>query len=348
MAPSKTEICDDDVNDKAEVCDESGEGFQACSSESDDEKKNNGEMASVRGRGRPKLIRSGTKGRPKKVYQKLCFVRTEDVQIPQTVAEAYGSELSDLWKDAMEREYQALLENDTWCAVELPPNQKVIGNKWVFNLKNDEHGNVQRFKARLVAKGCGQEFGVNFGETFSPVIRYSTIRMVLALAAEHNLYLHHVDISTAYLNSKLEEDVYMRPPDGFEDTIEPNKVLKLKRTIYGLKQSGRAWNVTLDAAIRDIGYVPCKHEPCLYQANDGNKINLIAIYVDDIMIACSDKKNLELIKRKIGERFKIVDGGEVKHFLGLEIERENETGSIAVGHKQYIKNLLQRFDMENC
>lgn len=157
-----------------------------------------------------------------------------------------------------------------------------------------------------------------------------------------------MDVSTAYLNSKIEEDVFMKPPEGFENTIGPNKVLKLKRTIYGLKQAGRAWNTTLDTAIRDIGFLPCKHEPCLYQSNDGNKTNLIAVYVDDIMIACSDKKDLELIKRKIAERFKIVDGGEVKHFLGMEIERKDETGSIAVGSKQYIKNILHRYGMENC
>ena len=117
----------------------------------------------------------------------------------------------------MNIEYSALKQNKTWSLVDLPNGKKAIGSKWVFNLKKDEMGNIERFKARLVAKGCSQEFGVNYSETFSPVVRYSTIRMMFALAAEKELYLHHVDVSTAYLNSQLNEEVYMRQPDGFVD-----------------------------------------------------------------------------------------------------------------------------------
>lgn len=205
-------------------------------------------------------------------------------------------------------------------------------------------GNVQRFKARLVTKGCSQQYGINFSETFSPVVRYSTIRMILALAAEHCLYLHHIDVSF----SPLKEDVLMKPPIGFLDEQNPNQVLKLKKAIYSLKQSGRAWNSTLDAALREIGFKPCNNEPCLYKANKGNKFQLIVVYVADIMIACSDKRDLEETKRNISEKFKVVDGGDVKHYLGMVIEREGDVRPISVGHKQYIKNLLQQYGMENC
>uniref|UniRef100_A0A0K8WAZ4 Retrovirus-related Pol polyprotein from transposon TNT 1-94 n=1 Tax=Bactrocera latifrons TaxID=174628 RepID=A0A0K8WAZ4_BACLA len=139
----------------------------------------------------------------------------------------------------MKNEYQSLLDNDTWQLAELPKGQKAVRSKWVFALKKDKSGKVERFKARLVAKGCSQTYGVNYKDTFSPVVRYSTIRMIFAIAAEYGLYLHQIDVSTAYLNSELCGEIYISHPARFVDKRYPNHCLKLKKALYGLKQSGR-------------------------------------------------------------------------------------------------------------
>ncbi|KAI8124587.1 Retrovirus-related Pol polyprotein from transposon TNT 1-94 [Lucilia cuprina] len=319
-------------------------GFMGFESDSDDEDKQPS-TSGARSRGRPKIIRSGNVGRPRKVHNMINLA--EEITIPINFQDAISCNYSEKWRDAMNCEYTALQENDTWHLVELPPGKKAIGCKWVYNVKKNEEGSVTRFKARLVAKGCSQEYGINFKETFSPVLRYSSIRLIFAIAAEKGLYLHHVDISTAYLNSTLDEEVYMKQPDGFQDERYPGQVLRLKKAIYGLKQSGRSWNTTLDAAIRSMNFKACDSEPCIYTRHENGKYNFIAVYVDDILIACSADADLHSIKDGIANKFKLVDNGNVKQFLGMEIKREGDTGKISVGHTQYIEKVLMDYGMEN-
>lgn len=168
-----------------------------------------------RGQGRPKIIRTGRPGRPRKEYNTLNLIQASEIKVPETVKEALASEHSQCWWDAMQEEYQALIDNGTWEITDLPQGQKSVGCKWVFALKRGKDGLIERFKARLVAKGYAQEYGVNYTETFSPVVRYETIRMLIALAAQYELHLHQMDVSTAYLNSELSDDVYMSQPPCF-------------------------------------------------------------------------------------------------------------------------------------
>lgn len=136
----------------------------------------------------------------------------------------------------------SLRDNETWSLVDLPKGEQPIGCKWVFAVNRDKDGNVDCFKSRLVAKGCSQRWGINYTETFSPVARYSKIRLVIALAVEHGMYIHQMDVSSAYLNGDLHDVVYMRQPEGFIDEQHPQRVLRLHKSLYGLKQSGREWN----------------------------------------------------------------------------------------------------------
>jgi len=138
------------------------------------------------------------------------------------------------------KEYSQLQSSKTWSLVDLFAGERTVGSKWVFAIKGDQYGYVERFKARLVAKGCGQEYGVNYTETFSPVAR-SSIRLVIALAVENKMFMHQLDVSAAYLNGDLQDVVYMRQPQGFVDTAYPKRVLRLHKSLYGLKQSGREW-----------------------------------------------------------------------------------------------------------
>lgn len=167
--------------------DEEGEEF---ASANDDDQNNVGR----RGPGRPKILRKGTLGRPKKVYNMLNNLNcADDIETPQTLAEALQSQYSNNWQESMQLEYNALLANDTWDLVDLPAGEKAIGSKWVFRIKRSQVGEIEKFKSRLVAKGCGQQLGVNYWETFSPVIRYETIRMLFAIDAEKQLYVHAPD-----------------------------------------------------------------------------------------------------------------------------------------------------------
>lgn len=206
-----------------------------------------------------------------------------DEKVPVEVKEALSCKNKNKWNDAMRAEINALEKNKTWELVDLPKEHKAIGSKWVFALKRNKDGLVDRFKARLVAKVCSQVYGVNYKETFSPVVRHATIRTLLAIAVQEEMHLHQVDINTAYLISELNDVVYMKQPEHFENHSEPKKFLRLKKFIYGLRQCGRKWNVKLDNVIQGLGLHPCENEPCLYKGNVNSKRMLVAVYVDDLI-----------------------------------------------------------------
>lgn len=265
---------------------------------------------------------------------------------PLTVAEALNRNDGRQWMESMNAEFKSIMKNDTWELVDLPENRHAIKSKWVFNVKYDKEGNVLRFKSRLVAKGCSQKYGVDYFESFSPVVRYSSLRILLALAVEYDLHVHQMDVTSAYLNGILGEEVYMIQPEKFVDKNHPQKVCKLKKALYGLKQAGREWNVKLDSVLCGIGFKRCKADTCVYTMNINNEINLVAVYVDDIMFACSSREMLHQIKYQIGLEFDVIDKGPIDHFLGMEVSM-NTNNQICIGQQQFIRKLLEDFDMVN-
>ena len=167
------------------------------------------------------------------------------------------------WLDAMEKEMKSLKANDVWDLVELPSDRAVVGSKWVFT---DADGKVELHKARLVAQGFLQKFGLDYDETFCPVVRFESFPALIALAAQNGLMLHQMDVITAFLNGELEEVVFMKQPEGFVVQGQEHLVCRLKKSIYGLKQSPRCWNSTLDRHLQKMGFVPTTSDPCLYVA----------------------------------------------------------------------------------
>ena len=174
---------------------------------------------------------------------------------PTTVKEALTGPDETQWLSAMEKEMESLHTNNVWDLVKLPKGRKAIGSKWVFKLKTGADGLVERHKARLVAQGFSQKFGSDYDETFCPVVRFESVRTVIALAVQNGLKLYQMDMTTAFLNGELEEEVYMRQPEGFVDKDRQHLVCKLKRSIYGLKQSPRCWNSGLDAQLSRMGFI---------------------------------------------------------------------------------------------
>lgn len=254
---------------------------------------------------------------------------------PKTLSEALGSECADEWKRAMEEELTAIKENDTWELTELPIGRRAIGSKWVFKNKVDENGEIIRRKARLVAQGFSQKFGIDYDEVFAPVARSTTLRMLLSVAGERNYSVRHFDITTAFLNGNLNEEIYMKQPPGFSTG---DKVYRLKKSLYGLKQAARVWNQTLHEALTTNGCDQNETDKCLYVKKEDGKVMFILIHVDDILVAYSDEKLASSTMKNVGKGFEIKDLGEVKHYLGISIERKD--GNFLISQQKYIDEIV--------
>ena len=172
--------------------------------------------------------------------------------------------------------------NDTWQLVELPSGRKPIGCKWVFKVKHDSDGNVERFKARLVVKGYAQKYGIDYEETFSPVLRFSSIRSPLAFAVQNDMLIHQMDIVTTFLNGKVDEEIYMEQPDGYVIAGKENLVCWLRKFLYGLKQSPHCWYSAFREYMESIEFKQTNADPCVYVRTLGT-ITIVAVYVDDLI-----------------------------------------------------------------
>jgi len=207
---------------------------------------------------------------------------------PVSFSQAIESTESDKWIDAMNEELKSMEYNKVWDLVQLPESSKRIGCRWVFKTKRDSNGNIERYKARLVAKGYTKKGGIDYKETFSPVSKKDSLRIVLALVAHYDLELHQMDVKTAFLNGDLEEDVYMDQPEGFEIKGKDQMVCKLKKSIYGLKQASRQWYIKFNDTITSFGFKEITVDRCIYQKISGSKFIFLVLYVDDILLAAND------------------------------------------------------------
>lgn len=248
------------------------------------------------------------------------------------------------WKQAMVEEMQAHKENDTWTLERLPAGKKLIGAKWVFKLKKNEAGEVIKYKARVVAQGYSQKYGVDYTEVFAPVTRLTTLRAMLAVAGKRGMLVKQYDAKTAYLNGRIEEELYMRQPPGFAAPGQEEFVCKLQKSIYGLRQSARCWNKALHAALLDIGFKQRGSDPCLYVFNSSGVVIYLLVYVDDFLMACTEEAEIDRVFVKLREKFDITSLGNVRYFLGHEIVKEGEYYTMQL--TAYIDSLIEKFGME--
>ena len=276
-----------------------------------------------------------------------CLLVNSVMEEPKTVHEALNGEQSSRWREAMESEYSSLLKNDTWDLVPPPEGKNIVGSRWVLKVKHDENGSVNRFKARLVAQG------VDYDEVFSPVARNTSVRSLLALANAHDLEIHQMDVKTAFLNGSLDCEIYMSQPEGFVHPDRPNHVCKLKKSIYGLKQSARCWNTTLDEYLKSVGYHKSNADGCIYvksvkEANDRISFVILGVYVDDIIPVSNNPVLLKAEKAALCERFEMIDQGEIHYLLGMSIKRDRECRTLTISQANYVERVLRKFGMENC
>nr|GEU41154.1 zinc finger, CCHC-type [Tanacetum cinerariifolium] len=229
---------------------------------------------------------------------------------------------SKKWLDAMNVEIQSMKDNDVWVLVELPPNARTVGNKWLFKKKTDMDGVVYIFKARLVAKGFTQTYRVDYEETFSPVADIRAIRILIAIAAYYDYEMWQMDVKTNFLNRHLSEEVYIEQPEGFVNPKYPNHVCKLKHSIYGLKQASRQRNKRFDDEIKKFGFTQNPDEPCVYIKASGSYIVILILYVDDILLIGNNIPMLQDVKSYLRRSFAMKDLGEAAYILGIKIYRD--------------------------
>lgn len=263
---------------------------------------------------------------------------------PKNFKDAMNRSDSALWIRAIEKELDAHAKNNTWTVTELPTGRKPIGFKWVFKIKNENRGNSELYKARLCGQGFSQVEGIDYDEIFSPVVRFESVRILLAIAAKDDLKALQFDVSTAYLNSDLKENIYMRIPDGLE-VNNPNLVLKLNKAIYGLKQAGRCWNEKFDTFIKRLGFTQCNADKCVYIGDFENNKVYLALYVDDGLLLSRSYDTLVKLTNIIKAEFDIT-AGALDSFVGMEIVRDN--GSIFVHQSTYIDKILKKFKMDDA
>ena len=330
-----------------------------------------------RGPGRPAKILTGLRGRPRKRYcpyqkhvdqnENLEEAHLEEVPTKQAVSGPDAEE----WYRAMADEVKSIIKNDAWELVERPNDREVIGSRMVLRNKYKPDGKLERREARIVARGFAQRPGVHFNQTFAPVARLGSIRLLVALAAEYGMSIRQFDVTTAYLNGVIEEEVFMETPNFLAEALENiiqternsskigirakrmqkdlesgDKVCLLKKSLYGLRQTGRSWHVKLDGVLKRLGATPSNADPCVYYLGQEEEILIIAIYVDDILVASRNLKKIAKFKEEILKEFDIRDLGEPKYCLGIEFSRDGNT--IAMNQKGYIKELLDRFGMAEC
>ena len=267
---------------------------------------------------------------------------------PQTYQEAMQSPDSENWKVAMNEEMNSLLANGTFSLSTLPQGRTPVGGRWVYTIKEGADGDIT-YKARFVAKGYSQVKGIDFEETFAPTANIVSVRVLCQLAAQYDLILHQMDVKTAYLNAPIDCEIYMEQAEGFETpNSDENErlVYKLNKSLYGLKQSGRNWNMLLHKCLIENNFTQSSVDHCVYRKEVGEKKVFVLIWVDDIILAASDNELMNETKMMLQERFKMKDLGKLSYFLGIEFEQGD--GFVKMSQKRYLSKVLERFHMSNC
>lgn len=267
--------------------------------------------------------------------------------VPQTFKEAVTSPNSNSWTKAMDDEIQSLKENNTYTLTNLPRGKSIVGGKWVYAIKKNEDG-TDKYKARYVAKGYSQKHGVDYEETFSPTANMTSVRVLMQKSAQEKLFLHHMDVKTAYLHAPIDCELYVEQPEGYEVMSHSNEklVFRLEKSLYGLKQAGRNWNQMLHSYLIHNQFIQNGADHCVYVRETPSDKVIIIIWVDDIILAASDEKVLKTVKDMLTVKFKMKDLGQLRYFLGIDFEHTNTC--VKMSQSKYVEKLLVRFNMQDC
>ena len=269
-----------------------------------------------------------------------CMVSTDE---PMNYEEASREEA---WKKAMIEEMQAIDRSNTWELVPPPIGCKPIGLKWIFKLKRNSNGDVVRYKARLVVKGYSQKHGIDYDEVFALVVLIESIRVLIAIAAQHSWLLHHLDVKSAFLNGDVQEELYVKQPDDFIVEGKECHVLKLKKALYGLKQAPRAWYLKLHNCLVSLGFKRSTYEQAIYLKFLDRIHLIIGVYVDDLLVTGEKDSDISKFKEQMKHYFEMSNLGQLSSYLGIKVSQEG--GRITLSLSNYAKRILSFEKMEEC
>ena len=259
--------------------------------------------------------------------------------VPTSYKQATSAENLSFWKPGIESEHASLIKCNTWKLVDYKPGMKILPSMYVFKVKDNKP------KVRLVALGNRQVHGLDYNETYAPVVTMTTIRSVLAIVACFNLELEQMDVKTAFLNGDLYENVYMAVPEGLKSNSNSDKVCKLQKSIYGLKQSPRQWYAKMHEFLLRLKFVSSRNDPCLYIRRLQSSILIVALYVDDLLIAGNSLCQINNLKTELRKRFEMKDMGAARVMLGINISRDREKRKLFICQSDYVSTVLERFGM---
>ena len=263
--------------------------------------------------------------------------------IPDNYNQAINSHEKERWLQAMDEEWQSLITHETFTYVNRPNDKTIIPSRWVYTVKNEVDGSI-RYKARWVGKGFAQTWGVNYHDTYAPMSRMTTIRIMMQLTIQNGYIAHQLDISTAYLNAELDCEIYIEPPKGY--CQDDSQVCKLNKSLYGLKQSAKLWNDVLNTFMMSLKFNRSRSDLCLYTKSESAGLTFVIVWVDDIIVIGSNLNLVNQFKNSIKAKFKVKDHLQLKYFLGIEFQFTE--GSVRMSQNEYCKSILERFSMTNC
>ena len=247
----------------------------------------------------------------------------------------------------MNEEMEALQKNATWELVPLPKGMKPIGCKWVFTVKLKPDGSIDRYKARLVAKGYAQRYGIDYQDTFARVAKINTIRILISIATNRDWPLQQFDVKNVFLNGDLEEEVYMELPLGVKNGSScKGEVCKLKKSLYGLKQSPRAWFGRFLTTMKEFGYKQSNSDHTLFIKHKEGKVTALIVYVDDMVLTEDDPCEMKALQEYLATKFEMKDLGQLKYFLGIEVARSKH--GVLLSQRTYVFDLLTETGMLDC
>ena len=250
------------------------------------------------------------------------------------------------WRRAMEEEYDAFMDNNTWELVPRPANANVVTGKWVFKHKFHADGSLERYKARWVLRGFTQRPGIDYDETFSPVVKPATVRSVLTIAHSRDWPIHQLDVKNAFLQGTLSETVYCFQPTGFTNSALPQHVCRLNKSVYGLKQAPRAWYSRFASFLLSLGFTEARSDTSLFVYRHGSETVYLLLYVDDIILTASSQQLLRRVIDALMKEFAMKDLGPLHHFLGMAVQRRGD--SLFLSQRQYALDILTRHGMADC
>jgi len=291
-----------------------------------------------------KLLLSKLRGDELVSYCLETSISIGSILTPTTRKQAMATPEREFWLDAEKKEINSINMKKVLEPAHLPRGKRLLNTKWVYKIKYGAQGELSSYKVRLVACGYSKVFGIDFDETYSPVIRLTSMRLLFAISAQLGLKIHQMDVNTAFLHADISEEIYIRPPEGFPLTQGMN-CFRLKKALYGLKQAPREWYNNMNGFLLSINFQRLSGESCLYFRRDDNDgtICIISLYVDDLLIAGSSLAIINRVKNQLKDNYDMKDLGVVKHILGCEVKHEEDTGTSYLTQFQYTKKAIEKF-----